>query len=95
MKKELLRKRYRVLLFAALVVALTVPLGFALSVPSSPSPSLMERRPDPIAASVTMSKRMPVSSTAKPDASHQLLESIKLVALGSLLMGCASIARRA
>lgn len=95
MKKELLRKRYRVLLLAALVVVLTVPLGFALSVPSSPSPSPIERRTEAIAASVTMSRRMPVTSTTNPAASQQLLESIKLIAVGSLLMGCASIARKA
>ena len=93
MKKEL-RKRYRVLLLAALVVALTVPLGFALSVPPSASPSVVERRTDSIAASVTMPTRMAVTSTAIPAGSRQMLEAIKLVALGSLLMGCASIARK-
>ena len=94
MKKEL-RKRYRVLLLAALVVALTVPLGFALSARPSPSPSPVERRTDAIAASVTMPTRLTVTSTASPAGSRQLLEAIKLVALGSLLMGCASIARKA
>jgi hypothetical protein len=90
-----LRKRYRVLLLAGLVVALTVPLGFALSVPPSASPSVVERRTDSIAASVTMPTRLSVSSTTRPAGSRQLLEAIKLVALGSLLMGCASIARKA
>lgn len=94
MKKEL-RKRYRVLLLAALVVALTVPLGFALNVPPSPSPSPFERRTDSIAASVTMPTHMSVSSTVNPAGSRQLLEAIKLVAVGSLLMGCASLARKA
>jgi len=31
-----MRKRYRVLLFAALVAALVVPVGYALSVESTP-----------------------------------------------------------
>jgi hypothetical protein len=94
MKKEL-RKRYRVLFLAALVVALTVPLGFALSVPPSTSASPVERRTESIAASVTMPTRLSVSSTTSPAGSRQFLEAIKLVAVGSLLMGCASIARKA
>jgi hypothetical protein len=94
MKKEW-RKRYRVLFLAALVVALTVPLGFALSVPPSTSPSVFERRTESIAASVTMPSHISVSSTVSPAGSRQLLEAIKLVAVGSLLMGCASIARKA
>ena len=93
MKKEL-RKSYRVLLLAALVVALTVPLGFALAMPRSPSAPVVERRTDPIAASVTMQTHMPVTSTANP-AGSPLFEPIKLVAIGSLLIGCASIAKRA
>jgi len=94
MKKEL-RKSYRVLLLAALVVALTVPLGFALSIPRSQPPSVVERRIDSIAASVTMPTHISVTSTANPSGSRQLLEPIKLIAVGSLLLGCASIAKRA
>lgn len=95
MKRELLRRRYRVLLLAALVVGLTVPLGFALSVPSSPTPSLEGRR-DGIASSVVMSGPLrlsaPTATSAEP---NPLVEAIKLAAVGSLLMGFASIARRA
>src|SRR5262245_18856075 len=70
MKRELLRRRYRVLLLAALVVGLTVPLGFALSVPSSPTPSV-EGRNEGIASSVVMSGplRLP-SSGAATEAPH-------------------------
>ena len=95
MKRELFRRRYRVLMLAALVVGLTVPLGFALSVPSSPTPSVEGRR-DGIASSIVMSGplRLPASgATTRPP--NPLVEAIKLAAVGSLLMGFASIARRA
>lgn len=95
MKSELLRRRYRVLLLAALVVGLTVPLGFALSVPSSPTPSLEGRR-DGIASSVVMSGPLRLSAPSPTAATpNPLVEAIKLAAVGSLLMGFASIARRA
>lgn len=94
MKTEV-RKSYRVLLLAALVVALTVPLGFALSIPQSPSSSVVERRIDSIAASVRMPANVSVTSSANRAGSRQLLETLKLLAVGSLLIGCASIAKRA
>jgi hypothetical protein len=89
-----LRKSYRVLLLAALVVALTVPLGFALSIPQSPSPSVVEGRTDSIVASARMPTHMSETSSARGAGSRQLLESVEFAAVGSLLMGCASIAKR-
>jgi hypothetical protein len=95
MKRELLRRRDRVLLLAALVVGLTVPLGFALSVPSSPTTSLDGRR-DGLASSVVMSGPLRLSAASPTTATpNPLVEAIKLAAVGSLLMGFASIARRA
>jgi hypothetical protein len=71
-----MRKRYRVLILAALVAALVVPVGFALSL-ESPMPSQ--------------------SSLAV--ASHPALwplvpDTLKLFAVGGVLIGLASVGRR-
>jgi hypothetical protein len=97
MKKELLLgKRYRVLLLAALVAALTVPLGFALSVPSNPAASSLDKRPDPIASSLVLSRPVvPSSSSPASPGARQMLESIKLITVGTLLICFGSIARKA
>jgi len=78
-----MRKRYRVLILAALVAALVVPVGFALSL-EPPRPST-----HPSTTSATVS---PVSALALlqpvPDAA-------KLLMVGTMLFGLAAFVRRA
>ena len=74
-----MRKRYRVLLLAALVAALVVPVGFALSLDSTPI--------------ATQFVHAGVGTTASlqwwtmPDAA-------KLLGIGTLLFGLAAAVRR-
>jgi len=75
----LFRKRYRVLLFALLVAALVVPVGFALSVESEPASA-----PRPVVATtVTTVSTFPSVSG-----------STKLFLVGAALFGLAAAVRR-
>lgn len=67
-----MRKRYRVLILAALAAALIVPFGFALELPS------------PAASVVATSAVLPIV----PD-------TLKLFAVGTLLIGVAAFVRKA
>lgn len=74
-----MRKRYRVLLLAALVAALVVPVGFALSLDSTSVATVVH-------SGVVMPSALP--SWAMPDAA-------KLFFVGSLLFGLAAVVRKA
>ena len=76
----LMRKRYRVLLLAALVAALVVPVGFALSIDSTPMTS---RFTHPVVAAPKV-----LPSWSMPDAA-------KLFFVGTVLFGLAAAVRKA
>jgi hypothetical protein len=74
-----MRKRYRVLILAALVAALVVPVGFALSL-ESPTPRVRTSSATVVDAAALLG---PV-----PD-------SAKLMIIGTMLFGLAAFVRRA
>jgi hypothetical protein len=74
-----MRKRYRVLLLAALVAALIVPVGFALSLDSTPMTT------DFVYSTVTAPASLP--SWPVPDAA-------KLLVVGSVLFGLAAAVKK-
>lgn len=88
-----MRKRYRVLLFAAVAAALVVPVGFALSLDSSgrtaPSAFLAGDIAQPAIAStlVLTPARTPFRLTDVPDGA-------RLLFVGTVLFGLAAAIRR-
>jgi hypothetical protein len=74
-----MRKRYRVLLFAALVAALVVPVGFALSLDSAPVASEF------VHSAVASPAILP--SWSMPDAA-------KLFVVGTVLFGLAAAVKK-
>ncbi len=74
-----MRKRYRVLVLAALVAALVVPVGFALSL-ESPAPR------DRVAST---------SVVAVPTLNLSVPDSAKLFIVGTVLFGLAAFVRKA
>ena len=90
-----MRKRYRVLLLAAIVAAFVVPVGFALSLESSAAtPRMTYGSPATTAQAVVIApvtvplRQAPVESAPIPDGA-------KLFAAGTVLFGLAAIFRRA
>lgn len=77
-----MRKRYRVLLLAALVAALVVPVGFALSLDTPP-----------VATQFIHTGLVPgaVAPTAIP---WTMPDAAKLLGVGTLLFGLAAAVRR-
>jgi hypothetical protein len=76
-----MRKRYRVLLLAALT-ALVVPVGFALSLESAP-----------VATQLVYTGMLPGAS-APPSLPFTMPDSAKLFGVGTLLIGLAAMVRR-
>ncbi len=102
-----MRKRYRVLIFAALVAALVVPVGYALSIESAPvtsqarnsaigalgsSPAVV---PVTAAASVVAPRAIASIVPSAPAALQPLSEAAELVGIGTLLFGLAAFVRKA
>jgi hypothetical protein len=73
-----MRKRYRVLLLAALVAALIVPVGFALSLDSTP-----------VATQLIYSGMLP-GAVAAPAVPWTMPASAKLLIVGTMLFGLAA-----
>jgi ABC-type anion transport system duplicated permease subunit len=103
-----MRKRHRVLIFVALVAALVVPVGYALSV-ESPAPArvnagyatvvpahAMSEIPAAsiVAAPVTISLNGAASATPS-SVLPVASDSVKLFGIGTLLLGLAAFVRRA
>jgi len=100
-----IRKRYRVLFFAALVAALAVPVGFALSLDSAPIQTAHVRHLS--ATAVASSAAVAVTSsvvlaapTVQPVAGRALHvpvvpDAAKLLLVGSVLFGLAAFVRKA
>jgi uncharacterized membrane protein len=101
-----MRKRYRVLIFAALVAALVVPVGYALSVESVPSASHSNASfatvvPAgsvsivPAAAIVAAPVIHATSGAPAAPILQPASDSVKLFGIGTLLFGLAAFVRKA
>ena len=92
-----MRKRYRVLLFAALVAALIVPVGYALSVDSSMRGvnqkhySAIPTASTVVAAPVMMPR---VVDASTPSILSPFADSAKLACIGTVLFGLAAALRK-
>jgi hypothetical protein len=93
-----MRRRYRVLVFAALVAALIVPVGYALSIDSRPkAPRTAYAAVIPAAAAtVAAPTTMPRISDATPVSMLVAApDSAKLLCIGTVLFGLAAAVRKA
>jgi hypothetical protein len=91
-----MRKRYRVLIFAALVAALIVPVGYALSVDSKPKQARTRYTAvipaaAAVAAPMTMSR---VGDAAPVSMMYPVYDSAKLLCVGTILFGLAAVVRK-
>ncbi|HMF99139.1 MAG TPA: hypothetical protein VKE96_32790 [Vicinamibacterales bacterium] len=100
----LMRKRYRVFFFAALVAALVVPVGYALSVESMPgisqghyaaAPAVAADVTTPAATSVTAPIIFRVGEPATSTSPLQVSDAAKLAGIGAILFGLAAVVRKA
>jgi len=90
-----MRKRYRVLLFAALVAALAVPFGFGFSLESSDGVSGASE--PAIAATMAPATMIGVDfrpTTAADSIIREIPDSAKLIAVGVALFGVAAVVRK-
>lgn len=85
-----MRKRFRVLLLAAIVAACAVPVGFALSLEATPETPARSApaTSSPVAAVLVGSGASSLSGVPVPD-------SAKLLFIGSMLFGLAAAVRKA
>jgi hypothetical protein len=91
-----MRKRYRVLVFAALVAALIVPVGYALSIDSRPNALNGYAAVVPAAAAAVAAPTMPRISDAAPlSMLFEVSDSAKLLCIGTVLFGLAAAMRKA
>jgi hypothetical protein len=92
-----MRKRYRILAFAALVAALAVPVGYAVSLESAPfTARTHDRALGTVAAASALAPialRSDDRSPAHPD--HGVPDAAKLFGVGTILFGLAAALRRA
>jgi hypothetical protein len=95
-----MRKRYRVLFLGALVVALIVPVGYALSTDSKPKAT--HARYDVMPAAATTAVAAPVMrphTAESTNKSESLLSPIadaaKLLCIGTVLFGLAAALKKA
>jgi hypothetical protein len=93
-----MRKRYRILLVAAIVAAIVVPLGLALSLesdsrPSAPTPGILAST----SSSSTVVSSVLVSAGDPPTVGivHSVPDSAKFFIVGTVLFGLAAAVRKA
>jgi hypothetical protein len=94
-----MRKRYRILMLAALAAALAVPLGFALSLESTPAPTVVAASPKTDIGIVAASSAKPhLALVQTPSRAHTTMPAVpdgaKLLFVGSALFGLAGVMRR-
>jgi hypothetical protein len=77
-----MRKRYRVLLLSALVAAFVVPVGFALSLDTTP-----------VATQLVYGGLLP-GAVAAPAMPWTMPDAAKLLGVGTLLFGLAAAVRK-
>ena len=91
-----MRKRFRVLLLAAIVVAAVVPFGFALSVQSTPDAGRSNHILMAAAASENTSGAIVRPGNALSESLHfTMSDSAALFFVGALLFGVAAAVRKA
>ena len=95
----IIRKRYRVLILATLVAALAVPLGFALSLESTPAPTVVGASPKADIGIVAASSAKPHLALVQTPSRAQtnmpaVPDGAKLLFVGSALFGLAGVMRR-
>jgi hypothetical protein len=95
----MMRKRYRVLILATFAAALAVPLGFALSLESTPAPTVVVASPSADIGIVAASSAKPhLALVQTPSRAHTTLPAVpdgaKLLFVGSALFGLAGVMRR-
>ena len=89
-----MRKRIRILLFAALVAAIIVPVGFALSLESGERPAVSATHDVVPVAQLRSHYPIVATTTAAVTALPEVPESAKLLAIGTALFGLAGAMRR-
>jgi hypothetical protein len=77
-----MRKRYRVLILASLVGALSVPVGFALSTDTSP-----------VATQILHPGLLP-GAVAPPALPWTMPDAAKLLGVGTLLLGLSALVKK-
>lgn len=93
-----MRKRYRVLLFAALVAALIVPVGYALSIDSKPKTTHARYEVLPAAAATVVAAPVLMPRLAESTAETSMSpvsDAAKLLCIGTVLFGLAAAVRKA
>ena len=99
-----MRKRYRVLFFAALVAALVVPVGYALSIESTPAVGHTRHAAVPAPAVATVPEVPAAAAVAAPivmrtsessESPLQVSDAAKLFGIGAVLFGLAAAVRKA
>jgi hypothetical protein len=94
-----MRKRYRVLLLAAIVAAFIVPVGFALSLESGAATPSVRYSAAAAPAAHTLVSAPVVHSVYRPapesSSDREMREGAKLFAVGAVLFGLAAVVRRA
>jgi hypothetical protein len=96
---RVMRKRFRVLLFVAIVAAFAVPVGFALSLESVPQwrtahPATLAP-PASTAVAATVVVPSPPETGVMQAFSRRLPDAAKLLLIGSILIGLAAAVRKA
>jgi hypothetical protein len=96
---RVVRKRYRVLMLAALVAAFVVPVGFALSLESAPGWRSTRPAVPALDAPTLVVSSVVVPRSMAPDVtqsfSFPIPDAAKLLVVGSLLIGLAAAVRKA
>ena len=90
-------------MFAALVAALVVPVGYALSVESTPvstqprHTAIVPAAPPGVPAAAVVASPIAIRSDAERDTSmfHPVSDAAKLFGIGTVLFGLAAVVRKA
>jgi len=92
---RVLRKRFRVPLLAAVVAAVAVPVGFALSLETETGrayhSAAVLKAPAVVASSVVVS----TAAATEPEFLHSVPDAAKLLLVGTVLFGLAAAVRKA
>src|SRR4051812_35173393 len=94
-RRRTFRKRFRVLILAAIVAAVVVPVGFALSLETTPVPLAGPRPPAVVAlTTVAAPTAIAVQAPASPLA-FVVSDALKLAFVGAAFLGLAAAVKRA